>query len=47
MECPLLYRNIQKETDTVKEKSVYYDFMRFGDSSTVRNLLKQPLLDPT
>ena len=22
-------------------KSIYYDFMRFGDSSTVANLLKQ------
>ena len=39
IECPLLHGNIQKETDT--ENRVYYDFMRFGDSSTVRNPLKQ------
>ena len=35
--------NIQKETDTETEKSIYYDFMRFGDSSTVTNLLKQKI----
>ena len=28
---------IEKETD----KSIYYNFMRFGDSSTVHNPLKQ------
>ena len=39
IECPLLHGNIQKEADT--EKSICYDFMRFGDSSTVTNLLKQ------
>ena len=33
--------NIKKEADTETEKSIYYDFMRFGDSSTVPNLLKQ------
>ena len=37
MECPSLNGNIQKET----EKCICYDFMRFGDSSTVPNLLKQ------
>ena len=36
--CPLPHGNIQKETDT--EKSIYYDFMKPGDFSTVRNLLK-------
>ena len=39
VECPLLHGNIQKETDT--EKSIYYDFMRFGDSSKVCNPMKQ------
>ena len=29
---------VQKETDAEKEKNIFYDFMRFGDSSTVRNL---------
>ena len=40
MKCPFLHGNIQKETDTETEKSIYYDFMRFGNSSTVPNLLK-------
>ena len=31
--------NIQKETDT--QKSINYDFRRFGDYSTVHKLLKQ------
>ena len=33
---------IQKETDTETEieNKIYYDFMRFGDSSTVSYLLK-------
>ena len=47
MKSPLLYGNIQKETDKDKENKYYYDFMRFGDSSTVHNLLKQLLLEPT
>ena len=35
-------RNRQKETDTETEKIfTYYDFMRFGDSSTVPNILNQ------
>ena len=41
MKCPLLHGNIEKETDTEKKISMYYDFMKFGDSSTVSNLLKQ------
>jgi hypothetical protein len=32
--------------DTEIEKSILYDFMSFGDSITVRNLLK-PSLEPT
>ena len=32
---------MQKEAYTEIEKSIYYEFMRFGDSITVRNLLKQ------
>ena len=38
---PLLHENIQKETDTETEKSIYYNFISFGDSGTVPNLLKQ------
>ena len=30
-----MHGNIQEETDTEAEKSIYYDFMRFDDSSTV------------
>ena len=30
IECSLLHENIQKETDTETENSIYYDFMRFG-----------------
>jgi hypothetical protein len=30
-----MHVNIQKEKDTETEKSIYYDFMRFGDSSIV------------
>ena len=30
---PLLYRNIQKETDIQTEKSIYYNFTRLHDSS--------------
>ena len=30
---------VQKETDTHTEKSIYYDFIRLGDSSTLCNLL--------
>ena len=33
--------NLQRETDTETEKSIYNDFMRLGDSSTVPTLLKQ------
>ena len=29
----------KREKETEAEKYIYYDFMRFGDSSTVRNLL--------
>ena len=40
--CFLLHGNRQKETDTETEKIfTYYDFMRFGDSSTVPNILNQ------
>ena len=35
IKCPLLHGNIQKEIGTGAEKNIYYDFMRFGDSSTV------------
>ena len=41
MECPLLDGKILKETEKETEKSICYDFMGFGDSSTVPNLLKQ------
>ena len=34
---------IQKETDAETENNTYYDFTRFGDSSTVRSLLKQQI----
>ena len=36
---PLLLGNIQKATET--ENNVYYNIMRFGDSSTLRNPQKQ------
>ena len=39
--------NTQKENDAETEKSIYYDFMRFGNSSKVLNLLKQPTLELT
>ena len=29
-----LHRNIKEETDTEKEKTIYYYFQRFRDSST-------------
>jgi hypothetical protein len=35
------YRKKQTELET--EKNIYYDFMRFGDSITVPNLLKQQI----
>ena len=28
-----MQRNMQKETDTQRQKNIYNDFMRFGDSS--------------
>ena len=31
MKCPLLHGNIQKEKDTNTEKSIHYDFVRFGE----------------
>ena len=31
----------ETDTGTETEKSIYYDFMRFGDSSTVHNPLKK------
>ena len=40
-EYPLLYGNIKKEADT--ENSIYYDFMRFGDFSTLPNPLKHSI----
>ena len=37
---PLLHGNIQEEAVKDTEKSIYYAFMSFCDSSTVPNLLK-------
>ena len=31
---PLLHGNEQEETDTEADKSIYWDCLRFGDSST-------------
>ena len=36
-----LWKHTERNTDTETEKNMYYDFMRFGDSSIVRNILKQ------
>ena len=34
------WKHTEKNRDKDK-KSIYYDFMRFGDSSTIAKLLKQ------
>ena len=37
---PLYYQRVHMQKETETEKSIYYDFIRFGDFSTISNTLK-------